>query len=156
MSKFDIPERYEPLDNLSPQVQKLALHVEDLARAFDVDLLLTPVLRRERAAAIRHPWSKRRAVLAHPVTDETSYAVVLHEMGHHCAVLGHLRADLMIKTPGRFAPREEVMRYLRVMLEEERAAWDWARHYALYWTPAMMQVESIAYDSYESPLKRMT
>jgi len=148
MSRFDIP--LSPVDNRSPEIKKLAKHVEDLAQAFNVELLLTKFVKRERAGAIRFGRFRRlKGVVAYPVTDETSYAVVLHELGHHCAPLGFVRYELHVKKPGPFASREEVVRYVNLMLDEERAAWDWARHYALYWTPAMMQVEQMTYGTYE-------
>jgi len=129
------------------EVEKLAKHAKDLATAFKVELFLSSELfERDNACAIRHPDGKRRAVLGYPVTDETSYAVVLHELGHHLSPWGNLRYELRLKKPKSL---EEGKRYLRLMLEEERAAWDWAKHNALYWTTAMMQVEQLAYGSYE-------
>jgi hypothetical protein len=41
------------------------------------------------------------------------------------------------------------LRELNLQLDEERAAWDWARHYALIWTEEMERSAVWALNSYE-------
>lgn len=63
------------------QTEKLRTHVFQLAAAFDVDLLLCDELQPQEAGALTRPSNGRYGVIARDVTDETSYVVVLHEMG---------------------------------------------------------------------------
>lgn len=74
-------------------------------------------------------------IVARDIDDETAYAAVMHELGHALSAWGMLRTE---KTKLNW----------NLILEEERAAWDWARHYALDWTTAMASVERCAMLSY--------
>ncbi len=109
-------------------------HARDLATAFDVRLILDARLKPEEALAI----PRLRVVLATTITEETTYAVVLHELGHLVAALGAVRT-----------PRDAAS--LNLQRVEEDAAWAWARHYALDWTPAMEAVAVYARGTYDAP-----
>ncbi len=116
----------------------LARHAQQLATAFDIWLVVHPGMRPEDACAI----PALRAVVTSPIVDQTIYAVVLHELGHLLSPLGSLRQH---ETPGSAA------RLYNLRLDEERAAWEWAEHYALEWTPAMQAVREWAYQTYVAP-----
>jgi hypothetical protein len=122
----------------------LAKHAHDIAGAFDIDLLLSDYLGpTDGVAMIR--WDGRRGVFARPITDERSYIVVMHELGHHLAPSGMLREPMRLPVPRTF---EEHRRWVALQVEEERAAWEWARHHALCWTPVMTFTERDAYATY--------
>jgi hypothetical protein len=131
-------------------------HVYDLADAFNVHLTLVDDVKRDYALATNEcPCGCRRAaVFAHVIDDETGYAVVLHELGHTTHPWGCLRLILGAKPPQPGAHPRERHRWMDLKLEEERAAWEWARHYALCWTTAMAQVEQLCYGSYEQAKQR--
>jgi hypothetical protein len=132
---------------LNEQAAKLAKHAQDLATAFNVTLVLRDDYPPEVAAA-GTCGDGQRMVHAKTITDETSYAVVLHELGHCVSAFGSLRQNLLEKPPAVGCHPRDRHRWMNLMLEEERAAWEWARHYALFWSAAMQQVESYAYDTY--------
>jgi hypothetical protein len=113
-------------------LSKLQAHARDLAVAFDVRLIEDARIRPEEALGI----PVRRLVIAHPVVDDTTYAVVLHELGHLAAPSGILRHAVS-------GDRGNLQRV------EEAAAWAWARHYALDWTPAMEAVAQYAEGTYQ-------
>jgi hypothetical protein len=113
---------------------KLRAHAHDLAKAFDVRLVDTAIMRPEEALSI----PARRLVVMSEIVDETTYAVALHEIGHLVAPLGALP-----HTTGLTAARSN-----GIVLLEEESAWAWAQHYALDWTPAMEQVKEWALSSY--------
>lgn len=58
-------------------------------------------------------WRKTRSVRLSPVKSEITYAIALHEIGH---ILGD---------------------YPKTRIDKEVAAWQWAKTYALTWTPTM-------------------
>jgi hypothetical protein len=106
-------------------------HAQELAAAFDVRLLEHVRVKPEEAFTL----AQARIVLCAPITDETTYAVALHEIGHLVAPAGVLRNT---QTGDR----------ARLMADEEMAAWEWARHYALDWTPVMEQLARWALRTY--------
>jgi hypothetical protein len=114
-------------------------HACDLAVAFDIRLILDKRLRPEEALALPH----LRVVIATTITEETTYAVVLHEFGHLVAALGAVRT-----------PRDP--RNANLMRVEEDAAWAWARHYALDWTPTMEAVATYARSTYDDAVATQT
>ena len=116
-------------------VDALRHHVLDLARAFDVRVVESDAIVHEAAAAA----PRERVVVCTPITDETLYAVALHELGHVLAPAGWL--------PGVEGNP------LRIKVAEEEAAWEWARHYALEWTDAMEQVATWALSTYTTALQ---
>ncbi len=108
-------------------------HCHDLAKAFDVRLIEDSKLPPEHARAD----VANRTVFSAPIADETIYAVVLHEMGHVLAPAGALRTESTRLSSG-------------LMLHEEQAAWEWAQHYAIEWTPAMDAVKAWALSTYQA------
>jgi hypothetical protein len=110
----------------------LAQHARDLALAFDIRLMTDARIKPDEALAI----PRRRIVLASTIIDDTTYAVVLHEMGHLIAALGSLRT-------------QDTSANRNLMCDEEDAAWQWAEHYALDWTPAMQAVKDYARGTYD-------
>jgi hypothetical protein len=109
-------------------------HARALARAFDVRLIESEQLRPEEALAI----PPMRVVLCAPVSERMTYAVALHEIGHVVAPLGSL-------VGGVAGDRANLRR------DEEDAAWAWARHHALEWTPDMDAVARWAEATYRTP-----
>ena len=121
---------------VSASVAQLQQHARDLAAAFKVRLVLDAQLRPEEAFAV----PGRRLVVASTIVDETTYAVVLHEVGHLCAALGDVRMSQAVDGDEQ-----------RLKQTEEDAAWTWARHFALIWTDAMEAVANWAEGTYAAP-----
>jgi hypothetical protein len=68
-------------------------------------------------------------------------------MGHCVHPLGlvvYTEGSKTFRTTGRFGTMNDV----RLRNLAERSAWDWARQYALTWTPLMDRVEQMSEDSY--------
>ncbi len=124
---------------LCPAPQVLRQHARDLAAAFAVRLVETPDIKPDDARALPH----LRLALCAPVIDETTYAVALHEIGHLAAPSGVLRAAGATGDEGN------------LKRDEEAAAWAWARHYALIWTPLMDSVARWAENTYAAAPKRI-
>jgi hypothetical protein len=134
-----------------PSLQELAEHARAVAVAFNVDMIEDPRMSPQDGVSGRlryidkadhhraHPELEQRRAAVSPIVDEPTYAVAMHEIGHMADPLGAMDEDRERATP------ESVV---RIILLQERAAWDWARHYALDWTPAMEQVAQLAYGSY--------
>lgn len=139
-------------------VAEMVAHVQSLARAFHILLVLDNRLPREMAGAVPdcgklfdEPRLRGvRGVFASEITDETGYAIVLHELGHLIAANGVLPRALPEYAPSR----EERRRYANFMFDEEHAAWDWAEHQALIWSAAMESVRRIGLSSYEEEMKK--
>jgi hypothetical protein len=121
-------------------------HAYALAAAFHVRLTLVRDV--DPGAAAADVQDTTKTVYAKTITDDTSYIVVLHEMGHCCAPLGALPHLLNLTKPGANSTWDDAFRYLDVQIESEEAAWQWARHYALEWTVGMEQVETQAMGTY--------
>lgn len=129
-----------------------AIHVYLLAGAFHV--ILQPVKNVADSNAgyatdDEHlPLDQRRLVVnIARVIDETTYAVALHELGHVLAPCGSLtttQASLQMRTGGQ----PTTLRDVKLRLDEEEAAWEWAHHFALEWTPAMKRIERLSTNSY--------
>jgi len=115
-------------------VAELRRHAHQLAEAFEVRLVEVPDANWKPEYAAAEATS--RVVVAHPIIDETTYAVVLHEIGHLAAPWGVLQRDHANRNLTRV---------------EEAAAWEWARHYALEWTAVMEQVATWAEQTYQDP-----
>ena len=113
--------------------EQLGKHARDLAVAFHVRLIEDARIRPEEALSLPEP---RKIALVSPILDETTYAVALHEMGHLLAPSGILR------TVVEGNPKN-------LMRLEEDAAWQWAKHYALDWTPAMDALATWAEGTYQ-------
>lgn len=128
-------------------------HVVDLARGFDVVIFWLDPNKPEGAAAGYVKGTQRKCVAIAPVRDETTYAVDLHELGHCLSPLGMLndQGSKQMRLTNQFS----TIRDVRLLMMSERAAWEWAHHYALDWTPAMTQVEHWSIAEYERQLKRI-
>lgn len=103
---------------------QLQAHAREVARTFKVRLCESAIAPDEAYAIVAI-----RTVVCAPITDETTYAVALHELGHVVAPNGSL--------PGQALTRVE-----------EEAAWNWARHIALEWTEVMDHVARWAEGTY--------
>jgi hypothetical protein len=118
-------------------VDRLRTHAHELARAFHVRLCESTQIKPDEAFAL---GSGLRLVVVSPIIDETTYAVALHELGHLVSPMGMLRAHV----DGNHA---------RLSRDEEDAAWTWAEHVALLWTPPMAAVRAWAEGTYaDKPL----
>lgn len=88
--------------------------------------------------------SKRFIIVAHVAVAgtaaEQTYAGALHELGH-CV---HPKGMTLDVHPNKVATREQMLE----KMEEEKAAWRWAKRNALMWTPAMEQFARMMFDSY--------
>ena len=119
----------------------LMQHARKLAAAFNVRLVEDSGASRTDAhsypAEPDGEWAGM--VTCHPVDDETSYAICLHEIGHIIAPAGMMNytdAD------------GDDQRLVRMKLVAERAAWQWAKHYAVTWTASMEQARRFGLGSY--------
>ena len=83
----------------------------------------------------------QRRVFVRTITDETSYAVALHEMGH----VGH---------PRGFLRTLETEHDAHLKVQEEENAWFLARSHALDWTVAMEMVYKQAIATYYEAARR--
>lgn len=149
--------------DLTRRAARFAQHVTELAVAFDVRVtIIRPVrghaIDRAGAGYLRadahRPIETRRSLIAiPPVTDEVTYAAALHELGHCLSPLGRIRTvhgSRDCRTRGELS----TLRDVRLLLDEERAAWEWAHHYALEWTDVMTYVERVCLDSYVAQARR--
>jgi hypothetical protein len=121
-----------------PSTLDLQKHAYELAAAFDARLVEDGRMRPEDACAI----SGVRIAIVSPIVDETTYAVALHELGHLIAPLGVLRTSVAGNPHN-------------LMRDEEDAAWSWARHHALIWTPVMDRVAQWAEATYQQQPRRV-
>jgi|GEM_PF-1013879 len=116
------------MDSHSPPA--LRDHAFALAKAFGVTLLEGSELTGAPEAAFAELTT--RTVVVARITDESTYAIALHELGHVVAPWGGLHGTLALQR------------------EAEDAAWAWAKHYALLWTPFMQRVATWARSSYDA------
>lgn len=133
----------------------LRQHALDLAKAFDVELRIKKGLAPHDAAAkfeVKNGLlTGRQFVEIAPITDETTYAVALHEMGHQLAPCGllHGHQSRHARHTGELVTKRDLL----LRLESERAAWAWAQHHALQWTALMIYVKVISLDSYKRTIR---
>jgi hypothetical protein len=112
---------------------ELRQHVLSIALSFQVVLVELDI---PTVEAMMMPITPDfRAAFVAPITDEITYAVAMHELGHAVAPAGCLR----------FA-QQSVTR--SSLITEELAAWEWARHMALDWSPTMHHVATLALRAY--------
>lgn len=137
---------------------QLAEHARALARAFDVRLIedsglplegshSVPVERLpelQRVMLVGGTW-KGAAIVRH-VTDDRTYAICLHEIGHCVAAFGCLIHERQAATG--------VVRKTTLTMMQEVAAYEWAEHYALVWTRAMEAAKQEGLDSYREAQRR--
>lgn len=125
--------------------QRLSQHIHELAAAFKVVLVIDPNMPVERshnlASMAADGTVLRNEVVIPPVTCEVTYAAALHELGHACHPNGQLR--------GATDPRKgSNTQNGNLQLDEEDAAWEWARYQALVWTVKMEETRRVAYESH--------
>jgi len=117
-------------------------HIAELARTgrvlIDVRPELPPHGGVARVLTVGADAIPVRGVQIHPVIDETTYCVALHELGHWCAVGG------MVVTPAGLTPFQMQCH----KMDQEDAAWQWARANAMEWTPPMEAVYVWARETY--------
>ena len=121
-------------------VDELRQHAWELIQAFKI--------RTGQASHVDKSYSipNQRVVMIVPITGEVEYAVLLHELGHILAPTGFLRQGMKVTDT-------VTLPVLRLIVEEEWSAWEWAKHYALDWTPTMEHVCSITLGGYEEELQ---
>ncbi len=132
---------------ISERDARFARHVLEVAAAFHVRVVVDPTLPPHGARAGEtgqrtsgvYQATVQKVIVISPVIDETTYAVALHELGHCIDPVASCRYDqgsAQLRQSDRLSTRRDVL----LQLEEERAAWRWAKHAALEWTPPMQQV----------------
>jgi hypothetical protein len=128
----------------SATIEELAEHASSLASAFGI-VVINDVTMLDSHAITSTPNNPHKVAHVHiaSVTTEAAYATALHEYGHSQAAWGLLRTSI---------PSTGIVQHMRVRLEEERAAWEWAEYYALVWTDEMRRTRVIAQGSYERQL----
>lgn len=119
---------------MSNSILALQYHLHALAREHNIQLIEDPTLPPEEARA----FPEIRTVLVFPAITDDLYAVVLHEMGHIVHPAGHNPKN--DRKPG----------FLQACysIEEEDAAWAWAKSVAVIWTPAMESLHAWARETY--------
>lgn len=117
-----------------------AQHARDLAKAFKVAFIEMDIAPEEAGASVKPHGEYLGIVKVGRIVDDTTYAVALHEIGHVVAPLGGLVEEKR---------RLEGSAAMRMTLIAERAAWEWAEHYAADWTVGMEQVKLWALSTYE-------
>jgi hypothetical protein len=119
-----------------PTPAEMADHVVQLARAFGIGLMVHEDDRSDAAAVTLGVGPvQARVVMVRRVTDDTSYAIALHEFGHFLhptGTIGNRTGDMSIE--------------LKIL--EEESAWEWAFHHALDWTPGMEQAKEYGLSTY--------
>lgn len=136
-----------------PTVQELAEHARSIARAFNIHLEegteYSPEPHLASAVLLDYsfldPSLVMRGVFVQPITNECMYAITMHELGHHCAPNGQIITRPVRRKDGTVVQKED--RLMNIVAE--RAAWEWAEHYALDWTTAMEQAKVFGLATYE-------
>jgi hypothetical protein len=126
-------------------------HAYRLGYEYQVQLRLDPRYNPGQAAAD----PKNRIVYARPVADDTSYAVVIHEMGHVCSPGGAEHHALPPIDFTRCPDWNDIFSYLDAQVRSEEAAWEWAHEHAIEWTVGMSMVERFAKGTYYRVRERM-
>ena len=144
--------------------EKMFDHIMALAKAFGIDVDVDDEMRPDGASAnlsaARHmltghrmPEYDRKMIRIYPVIDETTYAAALHELGHLCSPTGMLSHE-QSESMQRY--RQPVtLRDVRLTLVMEDAAWTWAKHYALEWTPLMQHTAQMNLETYLREARRL-
>lgn len=112
-----------------------ALHVLALGREHRVNVVF--VASELDCQAVVHD----RIVYCLEVTDDLTYAIALHELGHMIAPGGY---DKALQDPKFVIDSQKTL--VDVMyrkLAEEQAAWEWARAHAYDWSTMMQSVREM-------------
>lgn len=136
--------------------QEMTDHVESLCKAFDVLFKWHhKAPDHARAGLLQRRVGTKKVVILPRIIDESGYAVALHEVGHCLAPNGMMWEQK--SKAGRMGGDYRIFwtdSDWRLVLEEERAAWVWAAHYALMWTPLMSTVRKMAFATYRNNARR--
>lgn len=136
------------------RVAKYARHIQELAAAFRVLVQVQDMDPGDAGAGHLRDNPAQKCIRIAPVTDETTYAVALHELGHCLHPLGQIKTVEGSQTM-RMTHRIATLRDVRLQLTEEEAAWEWAHHYALEWTEVMTRVERMAIETYRREARKL-
>jgi len=136
-------------------IATLAKHVVDLCDAFGVGLEIDKQLAPDGARAMTQSYQPDAAkkVRVHPIIDETTYCVALHEIGHCVSPTGMMFFEWSLSM--RLFRQPTSVRDIRIALEMEDAAWMWAKHYALEWTPLMQNTAAMCLATYTREARRV-
>jgi hypothetical protein len=123
-------------------------HVVALGKAFGIAVVERVNMPLAASGAGTHPIFGVAFIQVPPIADMATYAGAMHELGHHVHPQGSV-----LKSLGK--ARVEKMTDLdvaRVKIEEERAAWDWARANAIDWDATADSVQRHAIGTYKDEL----
>jgi len=98
-------------------------HIAKLSHDHQVAVLQDPNMTPDSGYAL----GQLGTIVVAPVIDETTYMVAMHELGHVLAPNGHGHIDAGL------SPFKKVA----ALMDQEDAAWAWARANALVWTDLM-------------------
>lgn len=134
-------------------VRELAEHVEQLAYAFNVKLDVRQDMDPHKGTSMMFTIFdiKVQGVIIAPVVNGSSYAIAVHELGHCISPLGMISVYLQQEFSG---PYPLTLRAAQRSLTQELAAWEWAEHHALIWTPAMEKTKVFGLSTYHTALDR--
>lgn len=121
-------------------VEQLAGHARELAAAFNIPLMEQNDMHVGQSVA-----AFGLLVVVPVIDDEQKYAAALHEMGHLAAPDGQVCTE---------DPRASAQS-MRLCIHSEEAAWAWAEHYALDWTPTMEHLRGITLGTYYAFLREL-
>jgi hypothetical protein len=128
-----------------PTLRQLVEHLAALALQHNITLDVIAGMKPERALARAgiNPFTRQtvgRRIQIAPVTEESTYVVALHEMGHLVAPNG---------MSGTSVGMARSVRDIQSILRAEQAAWDWAKENAIEWSVAMEQNKQMSLGAYE-------
>lgn len=128
------------------EIEILALHALFLAGKHTINVFPLPAECQDSAQAnlMSDGHYEARIVFCAPVIDETTYMIQLHEMGHLVAPGGMFKVDELLPIPIQITKR----------MDQEDAAWAWARETALVWTLEMEVKAQWARETYRHHLER--
>lgn len=109
-----------------------------------------------RCGACKNPFGHQRSnlIMIASVSDETTYAIALHELGHILHPTGRVN-EFEGSATMRATHEVATLRDVRLQLFEEESAWEWAKQNALEWTPTMQVAKDRAIQSYYKYASRL-
>ena len=115
-----------------------AEHVSSLATQHNVFVIVETSLPPDGGAA----FGPLRTIIIAPVIDETTYMVAMHELGHLIAPggLGGTASNNLALS-------------MCALMDQEDAAWTWARAHAMIWTDLMEHWAQWARETYRQTLE---
>ena len=118
------------------EINHFRRHVVEIARTHRVVVVFDKLLAADDGVAV----SEARMIVVHPVFEETTYMVAMHELGHVLAPGGHGTIDKSLP------PLQQIIS----LMDQEDAAWEWARANAIMWTELMEHWAQWARESYRT------